>query len=1255
MKHIFRLITLLGLVFFNACADYQIHLSRDVQNWEHSPLPSQKVVHKLYLIGDAGGAEYNKGLPAVELLKNKLGQEEDPKEVTVVFLGDNIYWNGMPSDKDPSKAEERQLDEYKLKVQMDAVKKFDGRVHFIAGNHDWYKYGVDGVEEQEAFLDDYLDRDDVMEPNPGCGDPAEIELRKDLVLVLLDSQWFLQNWAGEPEINEGCEVKSRSVFALQFEEMLKGNRNKNVVIAMHHPVYTFGPHGGGFTFREHVFPLTALNKNLWIPLPLAGSIYPFFRSAIGTSQDLAHPKYREFRDIILNAARKNGNFIFASGHEHSMQYIERGGQSFIVSGSGSKKSATRLGEGSDFSYGEEGISELLVYEDGSVWVQFWAAAGNGQNGQLVFRKKIKAALPKAKEIYEDSLTALFSIDPDKELVTVPMTDRDYSKKGLGKKIWGVHYREAYVQDITVPQLNLNEFKGGVQPVKRGGGYQTNSLRLETEEEKQYTMRSVKKDATRTVPYPLNQTFILDVVKDNFSAAHPLAANVIPPMADAIGIYHTNPQLYYVPKQPALDFFNENYGDALYLVEERPDEKVWKEADFFGRPDNILSTADMLEDVLDDHDHQIDTRFVVRNRLFDVLIGDWDRHDDQWRWAEFEDGKEHTYRPIPRDRDQAFSRYDGWLIGTLRRFSPALQPLRDYGKKPVKWTNYGARYFDPTFLSEAEWEDWEAEARHIQEKLTDEVIESSFQENWPAKFVELDGVFIMAQLKKRRDNLLDIARQMYEENARNVEVLGTSDRELVEVERKQGNQTSVRMYALSKKGNKQELLYERTFLAGETKEVSVFGKDDDDVFKVYGSTGKGPLVRLIGGDGQDEFYDESKVGGGKKTVVYDILSEDRVLEKGRETRLKLTDDPFYNLHNRKDKHYEMDYGFFLPTLSANPDDGLLLGGMASFFHYGYKKEPYAGSHNLNLQYAAGTDGFRFTYDGSFIDVFGSWDVQLNALVRTPLYTSNFYGLGNETINTELENGVDFHRVRQREYSLFAAVMRRQYSSFLAIGPEFEGIAIDRTAGRFIDVVGDELNPEIFDEVRFLGLKMVFDYRNVDNAAYPSRGVGFVVRGGWKMELEDANRNFPYLEAALSIYQRLDRKGILVLATRVGGKQVFNNKFEFFQGAMLGGIGPNSNMRGFRRDRFVGQSSFYHNTDLRMQLFVSQNRAVPFVLGAFGGFDYGRVWLEDDGSDLWHTSAGGGLFISPFNVATVSFGIFKGGDAQARFMFGGGFFF
>src|SRR3989442_7273570 len=58
------------------------------------------------------------------------------------------------------------------------------------------------------------------------------------------------------------------------------------------------------------------------------------------------------------------------------------------------------------------------------------------------------------------------------------------------------------------------------------------------------------------------------------------------------------------------------------------------------------------------------------------IWDWDRHPDQWRWARFDQGDLHVWRPIPRDRDQAFSRLDGVLPGLARYYFPDLVGFGD---------------------------------------------------------------------------------------------------------------------------------------------------------------------------------------------------------------------------------------------------------------------------------------------------------------------------------------------------------------------------------------------------------------------------------------------------------------------------------------------------------------------------------------------------------------------------------------------------
>ena len=173
---------------------------------------------------------------------------------------------------------------------------------------------------------------------------------------------------------------------------------------------------------------------------------------------------------------------------------------------------------------------------------------------------------------------------------------------------------------------------------------------------------------------------------------------------------------------------------------------------------------------------IDYTHVVRSRLFDVLIGDWDRHDDQWRWSVFKEGDLKVYRPIPRDRDQAFSQYDGFLMGLVRQTSPLAKrwiPFDDKIKK-VEWTGFGARHFDATFLAGADWSVWKAAAERIQAGLSDEVIESAFRTAWPESIYDQDAPRIINNLKKRRDDLMGYARELYEFHAEKVDVIGTQE-------------------------------------------------------------------------------------------------------------------------------------------------------------------------------------------------------------------------------------------------------------------------------------------------------------------------------------------------------------------------------------------------------------------------------------------------------------------------------------------------
>ena len=59
---------------------------------------------------------------------------------------------------------------------------------------------------------------------------------------------------------------------------------------------------------------------------------------------------------------------------------------------------------------------------------------------------------------------------------------------------------------------------------------------------------------------------------------------------------------------------------------------------YGFTKKIESTDDLLKKLRKDEKYVVDDATYLRARLFDMVIGDWDRHVDQWRWAEFKEKK-----------------------------------------------------------------------------------------------------------------------------------------------------------------------------------------------------------------------------------------------------------------------------------------------------------------------------------------------------------------------------------------------------------------------------------------------------------------------------------------------------------------------------------------------------------------------------------------------------------------------------------------
>ncbi len=1260
------LLLIIPILILTSCANYKLSIDKDKKDWaENIPSNEFKLDHTIYLIGDAGYSSLGDKSAALQLLERKL--KTAPKSSHVIFLGDNIYPGGLPPD--PA-FKDYELANHRLQAQIDILKDYKGDPVFIPGNHDWYNYGLSGLASQEDTIEKRInimrgkdaEEDDDWEnyflPDNGCSGPEVIEINKRLVIIVVDSQWWLTDWDKEPRINDGCEAKSRKAFTFLFGEILKKHKNKNVVIAMHHPLYTYGPHGGYYSTKQHLFPLTDLSKNLYIPFPVVGSFFALLRGTLGSTQDVAHQDYKDLKKTMLNPAKINGNFIFVAGHEHNLQYIEEDRQHFIVSGAGSKNSPVKLGKGSEFAFGdkvEQGFSQLDFYKDGSAWLQYWITDKDNPDGKVVYRKKIKDKLPIADKEKEFDFS---EYEEHKDSVTTHILDKKVENKGwFHNFMLGKHYRSLYTYDYDIPVLDLSTFKGGMKPIKRGGGNQTNSLRLKDPEGNQWVMRAMQKDASRLIPYPFNKiTASQYLVEDNYLSTHPFAAFVVPSLAHAAGIYHTNPEMYYIPKQPALGQTNDDYGGGVYLVEERPADD-WRNLASFGNSKDIISTIDVVDDILKSHKYKVDQSFASRSRLFDLVIGDWDRHGDQWRWASFKSKESgHTlYQPIPRDRDQPFARYDGFLTRLIGMTSPAMKQLKVYKPevKNIKWVTYSARSFDRTFLNELSWEEWQAEVKYIQENLTDEAIDSAFKA-LPKKVYEETGEQLSGYVKIRRDNLMDTARKHYEFVSKDVDVIGTNKKEKFKVERLNDDETLVTMYNNKKGKDNDTIVYQRLFYTKETKEIRLFGLNGEDKFEITGKVKKGPLIRIIGGLDKDEFEDESKVSGlGKKTKIYDTKTGNEIRKKSGETKDLTSNIRENNIYNQKDYQYEFDYLIPLPIIAYNPDDGVAIGANLLFTHYGFKKDPYSATHLVHAKFAFATQAFNVGYVGNFIHVFGKTDFLLDAKYQAPQFVVNYFGLGNDTKNLGInKDDFDYNRVRQR-LAAIKPLLKKRFAGGngnFTIGPLAEIVEIEESAGRFITSDDSGEAKDIFDPKYYAGGEIGLNYVNTNNSLIPTRGIKFHSSIGVKSDLKESDKTHYPIKAEMTFYQNLDAKDNLVFATRIGTQHNIG-EFEFFQAPVIGG---KSNLRGYRSERFSGRTSFYHNLDLRWKVFNSENRVVPFSFGISGGFDYGRVWVDDKKSSTWHQGYGGGIWMAPIDFFVLYFELFHSNEGN-RFTFKAGYAF
>jgi hypothetical protein len=795
-----------------------------------------------------------------------------------------------------------------------------------------------------------------------------------------------------------------------------------------------------------------------------------------------------------------------------------------------------------------------------------------------------------------------------------------------RTLLGDNYREEWTTPIKVPVFNPRTFHGGLKPLKTGGGAQTISLRFEASDGSQYTFRSVRKRFS-VLPEQYKGTVIWYIVGDEGSASHPLGAIVTDPIQAAVGVIHPHPTVAVMADDPVLGEFRQEFAGMLGELEEH--SHVPKSSPGFAGASKIIGSDTLLDRLNDDPQTRVDARALLTAVEMDMLIGDNDRHPDQWKWARFGKKKdEGPWEPIAVDRDHAFVSYEGLVMKIARFALPNLVTYENrYSDPSALFAN--AVEFDRRMLASLDKSVWDSVATSLMQRITDPVIDNAMR-TLPPEYANYTPR-LAAKLKARRDGLRGAADLYYRELWKVADIHGTDADDEATVVRSGDGIVDVRIQS-----GGDAPYFSRRFYATETKGIRIYLHGGNDRATVEGSVRSSIPIRIIGGNGNNVFVDNSTVGGRRNpTRFYDVGNVDNVVYARDTVDEKINiDDAFNHYFNRRP--WQRAYGKLIPpqrdrgsslkpVLGIHSQRGLgyypVIG--LSRTSYGFRKVPYASIEEADVGYSA-TSG-RWRVRGLLDKRFEESDVHIPVTAHMSQFeVVQFHGFGNNTGDPLRD---PFFDVRQRQWE-FNPGIGRSFSpvSDISLGPIVRYTTTDSVPTQFIA----QQRPYGFSRFGQAGLQLKahLDSRYVSDTLKP-RVVLNVVGAGYPAlwSVGQPSKAYESVDAWATAFFTLPVPKLPVLAFRAGGKKLWGS-FPYFDAAFLGG---SETFRTEERQRYAGDASVYGTTELRVPI-AKFPLILPLDVGLLGFADVGRVYLNGQSLGGWHSAEGGGFWVGYLNPGT-----------------------
>ena len=777
-------------------------------------------------------------------------------------------------------------------------------------------------------------------------------------------------------------------------------------------------------------------------------------------------------------------------------------------------------------------------------------------------------------------------------VTVPAGKR-YVAGGpfgwLSNILAGSRYRHLW--GTPVAMAYMDPAQRGLVPIGADTGLRAGFIYFRDSAGGTWTFRPLDRDLQNYISAAQRRGIVSGFVQDLQSGRHPGAPLVVQGLMRGAGLGGKDQRLLALQVDTAL---------VPGLLEQGIETRFRDELD---EKSSAITSVELLAQLDAPDPPAVDAAAYLRERLFDIFVGSWDPMPEDWLWARRRGG---LMVPLPRDRDGAFSRFDGVVTGLASQTLAELSSFQaGYGPK-LPMTGR-LRVLDRRLLTGLDSARWSSITADLAGRLTDNVLQQAVN-LMPREYREANGRELFRQLQVRRDRLGEVSRRYRDQLLDRGELYGTTMADTIIARRSEGGVLDVSI------GERVPVRFDSKL----TDEVRLYPLGGADRIVFRGGNHDGPALR-IAVDSSDVITDP----GGTNAIR---------LEPGLEI------PRFFDSAGVETATLRGNRRSWATWFHFNSDLGLQLGGGPVLTTYEPGYNPFKRRLRLRAAFATAPGDGAVDFRAEFRRRHSNTYYRLDAKISS-IEVLKFYGYGNETERTQ-DN--DFYKTSQRHIIVApTVVIPVSNRSTVEIGLIGKKVKTDSSSSTLI---GQERPYGTETDFGQIGMQASIQHDTRDATAFAKKGSQIHAAMTAYPAILDAEEAFGMFEASASY--TVTPADPLTFALRGSAKTTWG-KYPVHEAAYLGG---SRTVRSLNSQRFAGDAAAWANFETRVRI-----GHFPFVMnwdwGVFGIADAGRVFYQPETSQKMHYGLGGGLWaVVPDRSFMGVFDIVAGNDNRIAFWFG-----